>query len=70
MAEDENGRGPWMAVERATGVVVAAPLTVGFILLGAGVILGRSLLELIAGRVATPRVRERKTVDRRGAAVK
>ena len=60
MAEDENGRGPWMAVERATGVIVAAPITAGFILLGAGVIVGRSLLELLTGSVSTGRIPERK----------
>ena len=60
MAEDKNGRGPWMAVERATGVIVAAPITAGFILLGAGVIVGRSLLELLTGSVSTGRVPERK----------
>ena len=41
-----NGRVPRSVLERVAGNAVAVPVTAGFVALGAGVIVGRSLLGL------------------------
>jgi hypothetical protein len=46
MADDRDGRGPWVVVQRAAVAVVTVPVKVGLIVLGAGVMAGRSFLGL------------------------
>jgi hypothetical protein len=45
MAADpaDSGSSPWLALQRLAGSVAAVPVTLGFLALGAGVLVGRSL---------------------------
>ena len=48
MMDDLQEREPWGVVRWAAGSVVAAPVVVGFITLGAGVIVVRALADVAA----------------------
>ena len=48
MATDPTDDGSsWSALQRLAGSVAAVPVTLGFLALGAGVLLGRSLLDAV-----------------------
>jgi hypothetical protein len=44
--EDEVGSAPWRAIPRVAGGIVAAPVVVGFVVLGAAVLVMRSLRDV------------------------
>lgn len=46
MVEESEDWGPWGLMKRATGSIVAAPVVVGFITLGAGVVVLRALADV------------------------
>lgn len=56
-ARDEGDWGSWSGLRTLAASVVAVPVVAGFIALGAGVIVGRSLLDV--ARVAWRRVPSR-----------
>ena len=66
----ENGWAPWTVVRRTIGGVVEIPRTAGLMVLGAGVVLGRSVLDvayetwsLLPSLWQSPRQATRRSAD-------
>ena len=59
-ADPADGESVWTVLQQVAGSVAAVPVTLGFLVLGAGVLAGRSLLDVAGHRWRLSNDRQKK----------